>query len=150
MTPLFPMPGNAFGHCFSLKKSNFGLSIQIFDSKGIHLRHQRCEHTGLVPVATSSEPKSETLIGVIMTNKIIAALLVAASATLAAPAFASGYGPAPFYRPAVGAPASQQGQSVQTVAVERAAADANAYGGVNGASTQSGNRQATAPQASAQ
>jgi hypothetical protein len=32
----------------------------------------------------------------IMKTKILAALLVAASATLAAPAFASGYGPAPF------------------------------------------------------
>lgn len=60
-----------------------------------------------------------------MKTKIIAALLVAASATLAAPAFASGYGPAPFYHPAVGAPASQRGESAQTVAAERAAADAN-------------------------
>ena len=85
-----------------------------------------------------------------MKNKLLAALLVAATATLAAPAFASGYGPAPFYRPGVGAPASQQGQSVQTVAVERAAADANAYGGVNAASTQSGNRQVSAPQVSGQ
>jgi hypothetical protein len=67
-----------------------------------------------------------------MKTTILAALLVAASATLAAPAFASGYGPAPFYRPNVGAPASQRGQSVQTVAAERAATDANtAYGGVN-------------------
>jgi hypothetical protein len=87
------------------------------------------------------ETKSEIFIGVIMKNKLIAALLVAASATLAAPAFASGYGPAPFYRPGVGAPASQQGQSVQTVAAERAAADQNAYGGVNGTSSQSGSHQ---------
>jgi hypothetical protein len=90
------------------------------------------------------EPKSETLIGVIMKNTLLAALLVAASATLAAPAFASGYGPAPFYRPAVGAPASQQGQNAQTVAAERANADANAYGGVNAPSSQSGNRQPVA------
>jgi hypothetical protein len=96
------------------------------------------------------EPKSETLIGVIMKNTLLAALLVAASATLAAPAFASGYGPAPFYRPAVGAPASQQGQSAQTVAAERASADANAYGGVNAASTQSGNRQPASAQVSGQ
>jgi hypothetical protein len=82
-----------------------------------------------------------------MKNKLLAALLVAASATLAAPAFASGYGPAPFYRPAVGAPASQQGQSAQTVAAERAAADQNAYGGVNGTSSQSGSHQATSQQA---
>ncbi|MDE1184454.1 hypothetical protein [Paraburkholderia sp.] len=75
-----------------------------------------------------------------MKTKIIAAVLVAASATLAAPAFASGYGPAPFYRPNVGAPASQQGQNAQTVAAERAAASNNAYGGVNNASSQSGSR----------
>lgn len=81
-----------------------------------------------------------------MKTKFIAALLVAASATLAAPAFASGYGPAPFYRPSVGAPASQQGQSVQTVAAERANADANAnssYGGVNSQSSQSGSHEPT-------
>ncbi|MGF6721087.1 hypothetical protein P3T43_000428 [Paraburkholderia sp. GAS41] len=76
-----------------------------------------------------------------MNTKIIAALLVAASATLAAPAFASGYGPAPFYRPAVGAPASQQGQSAQTVAAERANTNANtnsSYGGVSDQTSQSG------------
>ena len=74
-----------------------------------------------------------------MKSKIVAALLVAASATLAAPAFASGYGPAPFYHPAVGAPASQRGESAQTVAAERAAADENvAYGGVNGQTSESG------------
>lgn len=78
-----------------------------------------------------------------MKNTLIAALLVAASASIAAPAFASGYGPAPFYRPSAGAPASQEGQSAQTVAVERANANANvngdsAYGGVNSESSQSG------------
>lgn len=77
-----------------------------------------------------------------MKTKILAALLVAASATLAAPAFASGYGPAPFYRPAVGAPASQQGQSAQTVAAERANANANSsYGGVAEQTSQSGSRE---------
>ena len=77
-----------------------------------------------------------------MTNKILAAVLVAASATLAAPAFASGFGPAPFYRPAVGAPASQQGQNAQTVAAERgnAAAADRAYGGVADQTSQSGAR----------
>ncbi|PXW27283.1 hypothetical protein [Paraburkholderia caballeronis] len=77
-----------------------------------------------------------------MKTKLIAALLVAASAAVAAPAFASGYGPAPFYRPDVGAPASQQGVSAQTVAAERAQAQGvtSAYGGVAGASAQSGNR----------
>lgn len=79
-----------------------------------------------------------------MKTKIVAALLIAASATLAAPAFASGYGPAPFYRPAVGAPASQQGQSAQTVAAERANANANsAYGGVTEQTSQSGSRERT-------
>ena len=77
-----------------------------------------------------------------MKTKIIAALLVAASATLAAPAFASGYGPAPFYRPTVGAPASQQGQSAQTVAAERANANDNSsYGGVTEQTSQSGSRE---------
>jgi hypothetical protein len=79
-----------------------------------------------------------------MKTKILAALLVAASATLAAPAFASGYGPAPFYRPSVGAPASQQGQSAQTVAAERNNAAANSsYGGVNEQVSQSGSREPT-------
>ncbi|WP_122154984.1 hypothetical protein [Paraburkholderia sp.] len=77
-----------------------------------------------------------------MKTKIIAALLVAASATLAAPAFASGYGPSPFYRPTVGAPASQQGQSAQTVAAERANANDNtSYGGVAEQTSQSGSRE---------
>ncbi|EDZ98759.1 conserved hypothetical protein [Burkholderia sp. H160] len=78
-----------------------------------------------------------------MKTKFIAALLVAASASIAAPAFASGYGPAPYYRPSVGAPASQQGQNAQTVAAEQANAQSNqsnAYGGVQSVSTQSGTR----------
>lgn len=78
-----------------------------------------------------------------MKTRLIAALLVAVSAAVAAPAFASGYGPAPFYRPSVGAPASQRGVSAQTVAAEsNQAADANsAVGGVNGTSSESGSRQ---------
>ena len=78
-----------------------------------------------------------------MNKNLIAALLVAASAALAAPAFASsGYGPAPSYNPSVGAPASQRGQSAQTVAAEQAQANANAtsYGGVQDTQSQSGNR----------
>jgi hypothetical protein len=62
---------------------------------------------------------SKRLSEVIMKSKLIAALLVATSASLAAPAFASGYGPAPFYRPEVGAPASQRGPSAQTLAAEQ-------------------------------
>ena len=78
-----------------------------------------------------------------MKNRLIAAVLVAVSAAVAAPAFASGYGPAPFYRPAVGAPASQRGVSAQTFAAERNQATAanDAVGGVTGASSESGSRQ---------
>jgi hypothetical protein len=72
-----------------------------------------------------------------MKTKLIAALLIASSAALAAPAFASGLGPAPFYRPEVGAPASQRGQSVQTLAAEQVAANAD-VGGVQGGSSHSG------------
>ncbi len=78
-----------------------------------------------------------------MNTKLIAAVLVAVSASIAAPAFASGYGPAPSYRPSVGAPASQQGQNAQTVAAERAQSESNAYGGVKSVSSQSGTREAT-------
>jgi hypothetical protein len=64
-----------------------------------------------------------------MRNKIIASMLVAASFSFAAPVFASGYGPAPFYRPADGAPASQRGQSAETLASESAVTDAReSYG----------------------
>jgi hypothetical protein len=74
-----------------------------------------------------------------MKTKLIAALLVAASASVAAPAFAGGYGPAPFYRPDVGAPASQRGVSEQTVAAERAEQQGTtAYGGVASTASQSG------------
>ncbi|MEM5386182.1 hypothetical protein VSR68_21635 [Paraburkholderia phymatum] len=73
-----------------------------------------------------------------MKTKLIAAVLIAASATLAAPAFASGYGPAPHYNPTVGAPASQQGQSAQTLAAEQAQQANVAYGGVQNGSSQGG------------
>lgn len=65
-----------------------------------------------------------------MKTQLIVALFAVLSAT-AAPAFASGYGPAPGYRPTVGAPASQRGQSVQTLAAEGAdeSAAQSAYGG---------------------
>ncbi|SOE92615.1 hypothetical protein SAMN05414139_05356 [Burkholderia sp. D7] len=77
----------------------------------------------------------------IMKNRLVLAALVAVTASIAVPVFASGYGPAPFYRPEVGAPASQRGQSAQTIAAERANASAqgnNEYGGVIGAASQSG------------
>ncbi|MEI5996329.1 hypothetical protein H3V53_03635 [Paraburkholderia bengalensis] len=56
-----------------------------------------------------------------MKLKTLAALLVPSLITISSGAFASGYGPAPFYRPDVGASASQRGQSAQTLAAERAA-----------------------------
>src|ERR1700710_1813803 len=78
----------------------------------------------------------------IMNKTLIASLLVAVSAAVAAPAFASsGYGPAPSYNPLVGAPASERGQSAQTIAAEaRTSAGTNAYGGVESTGTQSGSR----------
>jgi hypothetical protein len=80
----------------------------------------------------------------VMNRKLIAALL-AASATVSIPAFASGYGPAPFYKPSVGAPASQRGQSQLTVAAERAEAEKGAsdasYGGAEQSVSESGARQ---------
>jgi len=81
-----------------------------------------------------------------MKTKILAAVLVAVSATVAAPAFASGYGPAPFYSPSIGAPASQRGQSEQTVAADDASTATNrAYGGVNEQTTQSGTHASVSP-----
>jgi hypothetical protein len=38
---------------------------------------------------------------------------------LTAPAFASGYGPSPYYQPGVGAPVSQRGISTQTLSAEQ-------------------------------
>ncbi|MGF6612123.1 hypothetical protein OKW45_007111 [Paraburkholderia sp. WSM4175] len=54
-----------------------------------------------------------------MKTKFTAAVLVATSALFAAPAFASGYGPAPFYNAEVGAPSSQRGPSAQTLMAEQ-------------------------------
>ncbi|MEW6341647.1 MAG: hypothetical protein AB1704_13315 [Pseudomonadota bacterium] len=76
-----------------------------------------------------------------MNRNLIAALLIAATSAVAAPAFASsGYGPAPSYNPLAGAPASQRGQSAQTVAAEQAVYNANAYGGVVSVGSDSGSR----------
>ncbi|MFM0200934.1 hypothetical protein PQR53_13795 [Paraburkholderia fungorum] len=79
-----------------------------------------------------------------MKTKLVAALLIAATTAIASPAFASGYGPAPSYRPSVGAPASQRGQSAQTVAAERndAVGSVNdSYGGVVASTSESGSRE---------
>jgi hypothetical protein len=83
------------------------------------------------------------LIGVLMKVKFITSLLVASSAALAAPAFASGYGPAPVYRPDVGAPVSQRGQSVHTMAAEEGQGnviDERSIGGDESVRSQSGGR----------
>jgi len=63
-------------------------------------------------------------------------------AVLSAPAFASGYGPAPHYTPGVGAPASQRGPSAQTVAAEaqQSTVSTITVGGANGGTSQSGIR----------
>ena len=83
-----------------------------------------------------------------MNNKPIAAVLIAVSTFLSVPAFASGYGPAPFYRPSVGAPASQRGQSEQTVTAERQNAGnesaESSYGGAVSFSSGSGDQRAVA------
>ena len=76
-----------------------------------------------------------------MKKNLIASLLIAVGAAVAAPAFASsGFGPEPSYKPLVGAPASQRGQSAQTIAAENATAkaDTNAYGGAKDTVSQSG------------
>jgi hypothetical protein len=74
-----------------------------------------------------------------MKSKIIAALLLATSATLAAPAFASGVGPAPFYRPDVGAPSSQSGPSERTIGAEQGLAVSD-VGGVAATGESGGSR----------
>jgi hypothetical protein len=85
-----------------------------------------------------------------MKTKLAAALFAGLFASLAAPAFASGYGPAPFYKPAVGAPSSQRGQSVQTIVAENGNIDVagQAQGGVAAGHSESGSRAAVTLQGS--
>ncbi|WP_028212762.1 hypothetical protein [Paraburkholderia mimosarum] len=87
-----------------------------------------------------------------MKTKLIVVLFAVLSASVAAPAFAGGYGPAPGYRPSIGAPESQRGQSLQTLAAstsgnngaqgaraaQAAQATEAAYGGVAGLRSESG------------
>jgi hypothetical protein len=75
-------------------------------------------------------------------KRIFATAVLLSSFAMAAPAVASGYGPAPFYRPSAGAPSSQQGPSAQTIAAEQAArgVDSEAYGSSCESQTQSGKR----------
>ena len=82
-----------------------------------------------------------------MKIKFVAAFFTALCASLAVPAFASGYGPTPFYRASEGAPASQRGQSTATLATERSnAADTqHGYGGTTARSSQSGRLVAVMP-----
>ncbi|WP_414441523.1 hypothetical protein [Burkholderia sp. 22PA0106] len=69
----------------------------------------------------------------------IAVGMLAAAST----AFASGYGPAPHYDPLAGAPASQRGQSAQTLHAEAAQWMATtSYGSEGLASSESGVRTA--------
>lgn len=82
-----------------------------------------------------------------MIKHLVVATVLSASAAIVSPAFASsGYGPAPHYDPLAGAPASQRGQSIETVRAEQAQAIANAdtsatsYGGARDTASQSGAR----------
>ncbi|MEA3111458.1 MAG: hypothetical protein QOG58_1257 [Caballeronia sp.] len=82
-----------------------------------------------------------------MNKHFIGAALIAISAAIAAPAFASsGYGPAPHYNPIAGAPTSQRGQSAQTIHAELVSAEssvntaAQSFGGVSETRSQSGAR----------
>jgi hypothetical protein len=51
---------------------------------------------------------------------VLAIVTAAATLALTRAALASGYGPAPFYQPADGAPASQRGMSTQALAADHA------------------------------
>jgi hypothetical protein len=74
-----------------------------------------------------------------MRTPFIAALIATVSALVAAPALASGYGPAPFYRPSSGAPTSQRGQSAQNLAFDCVDSQ-QGYGGELSRLFQSGDR----------
>jgi hypothetical protein len=83
-----------------------------------------------------------------MHKHLIAALIISASAAVASPAFASGYGPAVHYDPISGAPTSQRGQSAQTLRADYNATvphatkktDTQSYGGVADSTSSLGNR----------
>ena len=71
-----------------------------------------------------------------MKTRLLAAALLAATALVSAPVFASGFGPAPYYNPAVGAPASQQGPSASVA--QGGDTGSTSYGGVAAGASQSG------------
>ncbi|SOE83657.1 hypothetical protein SAMN05446935_4075 [Burkholderia sp. YR290] len=80
------------------------------------------------------------LVGALLAT-LFATLLATANVSFISPACASGYGPAPFYRPDVGAPPSQRGENAQTLRNARDAsgiAVSTDVGGVNVSSSQSG------------
>jgi hypothetical protein len=86
---------------------------------------------------------TEFIGGFIMRKHFIAAVIIAASAAVAAPVFASsGYGPAPHYDPIAGAPASQRGQSAETIHAENTNANTGtqSFGGVRETTSQWGSR----------
>jgi hypothetical protein len=70
-----------------------------------------------------------------MKTKLVAAALLAATAFVSAPVFASGFGPAPYYSPEAGAPASQRGPVAQAQAGDNAA---TSYGGGASGTSQAG------------
>ena len=63
-----------------------------------------------------------------MNKRLVVSFAIALSSVFAGSAFASGYGPAPHYRPDVGAPASQHGVSAQTFAAEESAQGRGDFG----------------------
>ncbi|MEK6423209.1 MAG: hypothetical protein V4801_26770 [Burkholderia gladioli] len=78
-----------------------------------------------------------------MIKHLFAAALAVASLAAASAAFASGHGPAPHYDPLAGAPASQRGQSAQTLHAEAAQwIAATSYGAQARAGSESGGRTA--------
>ncbi|CAG9270342.1 MULTISPECIES: hypothetical protein [Paraburkholderia] len=80
------------------------------------------------------------LVGALLAT-LLAALLATANVSFISPACASGYGPAPFYRPDIGAPPSQRGENAQTLRNVRNAGEipsSTDVGGVNASSSQSG------------
>jgi hypothetical protein len=76
-----------------------------------------------------------------MTRILRTGLVAAVTAVAMSSAFASGYGPAPFYRPYTGAPSSQRGPGAHADAAERMdnrVAYATDTGGVNVSTSESG------------
>ncbi|MEM5366415.1 hypothetical protein V4C53_10255 [Paraburkholderia azotifigens] len=71
-----------------------------------------------------------------MKTRLVAAALLAATAFASAPVFASGFGPAPYYNPEAGAPASQRGPVAQ--ASQAGDNTAHSYGGVASGTSQAG------------